>query len=110
MGGIALFAGADYQASLVAYIAVRMLLGWRLGWTDVGSDIPLAVAGEVGGPGDDIRVSLRDRAPLDVQAKRSLSGTQDLIATVERMLARSSPATDSHEIILAVGGGTHVEI
>lgn len=110
MGGIAVFAGADYQASLVAYIAVRMLLGWRLGWTEAGADIPFAVAGEVGGPGDDIRVSLRERTPLDIQAKRSLTGTQDLIATVARMIARASAATDSHELILVVGGGTHVEI
>lgn len=110
MGGIAVSGGAEYQAAVVAYVAVRILLGWRLNWSARAPDVPVSVAGEVSGPGDDIRVALRDGPALEVQAKRALSGRQDLIETIQRMVDRAGALTEMREIILVVGGGTHVDI
>lgn len=110
MGGISVSGGAEYQAAVVAYVAVRMLLGWRLNWSAHTQDVPVSVAGEVSGPGDDLQVGLRDGPTLEVQAKRALAGRQDLIDTIGRMVHRADTATETREIILVVGGGTHADI
>ncbi len=110
MGGISVTTGAEFQASLTAYIAVRMLLGWPLNWLDGGADIPASVAGEVSGPGDDIRVLLQNGRSLEIQAKRTLSGKVDLVATVQKMLLEQHSIAHEHEIVLVVGGGTHSQI
>ena len=58
MGGDATFSGTTYQARVIAYAYVHVLAQMRLGWLGAVDDTPLAVSGEVKGPGDDMRISL----------------------------------------------------
>src|SRR4051812_24271911 len=57
MGGTGVSSGAENQAAVAAYVAVRMLLDRPLYWTPLTDDIPTALEGEVGGPGDDFQIS-----------------------------------------------------
>ncbi len=62
MGGAATTGGSHYQGSAIAVVYVHMLAQRRLGWFgDEVDDVPLAVSGETGGPGDDIRIEFGTR-------------------------------------------------
>jgi len=59
MGGPAVFAGAEYQAELIAYIHAHILAQAPLEWFAPEDDTPVAVEPETGGAGDDLRVEFR---------------------------------------------------
>ena len=61
MAGDATVSGTTYQAGVVAFVYVHMLLEQRLGWFELFDDEPVAVEGEVNGPGDDVRVDFHSR-------------------------------------------------
>lgn len=64
--------GYEYQAIATAYIAVHILLQKRLDWIKNLNDLPIAVAEETDGPGDDIRITLQDEITIELQAKHGL--------------------------------------
>lgn len=63
----------NFQAVVTAIAGVHLIKGTPLHWLDrLVDDTPVAVAAETGGPGDDIRLELRDGSVAEVQAKRGL--------------------------------------
>lgn len=73
-GGAATASGMNFQAAVTAIAGSHLLLGASLGWLDgLVEDIPTAIWAETGGPGDDIRIELRNGEVLEAQVKRGLS-------------------------------------
>uniref|UniRef100_B8HW60 NB-ARC domain protein n=1 Tax=Cyanothece sp. (strain PCC 7425 / ATCC 29141) TaxID=395961 RepID=B8HW60_CYAP4 len=65
--------GYEYQARAAAYVAVHILTEQRLGWIEhQDADIPIAVAEETEGPGDDLLITLRSGIRIELQAKHGL--------------------------------------
>jgi len=110
MAGTSVSSGAEYQAAVAAYVAVRMILERPLNWRLPQSDVPVAVAGEVGGPGDDLEIELDGGVRLGVQCKRSLVGVAALRAALEAMVERGRVASNTSDLILLVGPGSSPEI
>jgi tetratricopeptide (TPR) repeat protein len=73
LSGNATFSGTNYQASVIAYVLVHVLTETKLRWLSPVDDTPIAVSGEVRGPGDDARVEFRSGVPvIELQAKHGL--------------------------------------
>jgi len=65
--------GYEYQAMATAYVAAHILSQVRLGWIEhEEADIPISVAEETGGAGDDIGIILNSGIKIELQAKRGL--------------------------------------
>lgn len=78
-GGAATGGGINFQATVTAIAYAYMLRGRRLGWLDgLQDDVPVSVAAETGGGGDDIQLILRGGKCCDVQVKRGLRRGEDL--------------------------------
>ena len=75
MSGKGTFSGTDYQAAVIAYLSVHLLLEQRLGWLEFDDDTPIAVSAETGNAGDDAAVEFKVGVPtIEIQAKRGLDG------------------------------------
>ncbi|MGH2509240.1 MAG: hypothetical protein ACRDHZ_17810, partial [Ktedonobacteraceae bacterium] len=74
VGGSAGDGGFQFQAKIIAFVAVHMLAEATL--TGLEQDIegiPIAVAAETNGPGDDIRIELTQPLHfIELQAKKGL--------------------------------------
>jgi len=80
-GGAAAGGGLNFQAAVTAIAGVHLLAGQALGWLEgLTDDTPRAVWAESEGPGDDIRLELRDGAVVEVQVKKGLSTGERLWA------------------------------
>jgi NACHT domain len=65
--------GYEYQARAAAYVAAHILAQEPLGWVEHESpDVPVAVAEETGGAGDDLCIALHDGVQIELQAKHGL--------------------------------------
>ncbi len=65
--------GYEYQHNAIGYVAAHILAGESLGWLETGApDIPIAVAAETGGPGDDLCITLQNNVLVELQAKHGL--------------------------------------
>ncbi|WP_310418666.1 hypothetical protein [Chamaesiphon sp. OTE_8_metabat_110] len=64
--------GYEYQARATAYVAVHILTQQKLGWIDTADDIPVSVAVETGGAGDDLAITLQNGIIIELQAKHGL--------------------------------------
>ncbi|KAM3114064.1 NACHT domain-containing protein [Phormidesmis sp. 146-33] len=64
--------GYEYQARATAYVAVHILTEQKLDWIDHPDDLPIAVAEETDGPGDDLNITLQDDTTIELQAKHGL--------------------------------------
>jgi NACHT domain len=64
--------GYEYQARATAYVAIHILTEQKLNWIDHSDDLPIAVAEETDGPGDDLNITLRDGTTIELQAKHGL--------------------------------------
>lgn len=65
--------GYGYQAKATAYVAAHILNQQPLSWIEHSTpDIPIAVAEETNGPGDDINITLQDGTTIEVQVKHGL--------------------------------------
>src|SRR5687768_7950895 len=107
MGGTGVSSGAENQAAVAAYVAVRMLLDRPLNWAPPTDDVPVAIEGEVGGPGDDFRITFGNRrAPLEVQCKRTIVGRVALGAAVAEIAEKMSLVPKEHEFALVLGSGS----
>lgn len=101
MSGSGTFAGTTYQARVIAYVYAHVLSRARLGWFRLFDDTPLAVWGETGGAGDDLRIEFGDRhRPVEVQAKHGLTGGAKLLEAVRSVHERSGAQTMN--VVLAV--------
>lgn len=103
MSGDATFAGTSYQAKAIAFVYIHILTQTRLDWLGpLTNDTPLAVSGETGGPGDDIRIEFGERHPsVEVQAKHGLTGGVRLQEAIDRIKQKSISEEDT-KVILAV--------
>src|SRR5262245_18424535 len=60
-GGSAGAGGYNYQALAIVFAEIHILVEQRLNWIEHSvADIPVAVAVETGGPGDDFQIKLDD--------------------------------------------------
>lgn len=85
MSGMGTFSGTDYQAAVIAYLSVHVLIGQRLGWLEFDDDTPIAVSAETGNAGDDAAVEFKAGLPtIEIQAKRGLDGAV-FVETIERI-------------------------
>jgi hypothetical protein len=92
----------NFQAAVTAIAGVNLLLGTPLGWLDgLVDDTPTAVGAESGGPGDDIRVELKNNEVAEVQVKKGLSRSEDLWAAL-LALATGLDAGTIHYGVLVV--------
>jgi hypothetical protein len=65
--------GYEYQHNAIGYVAAHILATEPLGWLETGApDIPLAVAAETDGPGDDLCITLQNNVLVELQAKHGL--------------------------------------
>lgn len=78
-GGSAAERGLDYQARVSAIVMTHLLTDRPLAWLqEMLDDTPLELDAETGGPGDDIRFSVKGRKQVELQAKRGLHRGEDL--------------------------------
>src|SRR5258708_6550835 len=107
VGGSAGAGGVGFQAKIIAFVAVHILAEAPL--TGLERDIegiPIAVAAETNGPGDDIRIEFTQPvATIELQAKKGLrvdDRFDEAISKIASGLARDSTSN----IILAVNRRT----
>ena len=101
MSGSGMMMGGAYQAGVIAWLYVHLLREQRLHWFELADDRPLAVAGEVSGPGDDVRIDFPPGVPsVEIQAKHGLSGGQRLREALSRI--RRIPSTTTSAVVLVV--------
>ena len=82
-GGSATGSGMNFQAAVTAIAGVHLIKGRPLGWLEgLVDDTPVAVWAETGGPGDDIKLELRDKSTVEVQVKRGLRTGDKLWASL----------------------------
>ena len=79
--------GISYQVRVIASVYVRMLAQSRLGWFSPANDVPTAVWGETGGPGDDARIEFAGGGHRisEVQAKHGLTAAAELDEVLDRI-------------------------
>lgn len=68
--------GYGYQANAFAFLSAYALAEQPLNWFDDLQDVPVAVSMETGGPGDDLRVELREGGQIEVQCKHGAKKDQ----------------------------------
>ena len=105
-GGSATASGMNFQATVTAIAGVHLISGSPLGWLDgLVDDTPVAIWAETGGPGDDIRLELRDKSTVEVQVKRGLQ-TGDRLWDSLMSLARAVNQEQISYGVLAVSPDT----
>lgn len=78
-GGAATGGGINFQAAVTTIAFSYMLRGRPLKWVEgLHDDVPVSVAAETGGSGDDIRLLLRGGKSCEIQVKRGLHSGDDL--------------------------------
>lgn len=78
-GGSAAAGGMNFQACVTAIAAIHVARGTPLGWLNgIAEDIPVSLAAETGGPGDDICLELKDSTIAEIQVKKGLSAGKNL--------------------------------
>ena len=93
--------GYNFQARAIAYVGAHILAQRRLDWIDHSiPDIPVAVATETGGPGDDIQVTLQDGVKLEIQAKKGLRYDQKFWDALLRLASGLTKEPFLHGVLL----------
>jgi len=65
--------GYEYQARATAYVGTHILAQEPLYWIEHSTpDIPISVEEETNGPGDDLKITLKDDTVIELQAKHGL--------------------------------------
>lgn len=78
-GGAATGGGINFQAAVTTIAFSYLLRGRPLKWVEgLHDDVPVSVAAETGGSGDDIRLLLRGGKSCEIQVKRGLRSGDDL--------------------------------
>ena len=111
MGGNATFSGTTYQAGVIAFVSVHIVTETKLRWLPVADDTPVAVSGEVKGPGDDARIEFAvGQAPIEVQAKHGLKGQKAIEEFFRTVFSSGSMANHVPEVVLTVDSSSSVVI
>ncbi|MCQ1573480.1 DNA repair protein RadA [Neorhizobium galegae] len=64
----------SFQAAVTSIAAVHLLSATPIGWlAGIEDDTPVAVWAETHGPGDDVKIELKNGRAIEVQAKKGLS-------------------------------------
>jgi predicted Zn-dependent protease len=84
----------------MAYAAVHALTEIPLRWLQLADDTPSAIAGEVGGPGDDARVEIASGGPIEVQSKHGLKGQKSLEQTVLSISSGCTPSATAMIVLV----------
>jgi len=108
-GGSAAGGGIDFQAATSAICLVHMATGAPLRWSAAQSDIPVSVAAETGGAGDDIALALVDGSVVEVQAKKRLRDSPELWRSLLALCQRVHVDASFYGV-LAVGPATSAAI
>lgn len=91
----------NFQAVVTAIAGVHLINGSPLGWLkDVANDTPIAVWAETGGPGDDIRLELRDRAVVEIQVKRGLQAGDKLWDSLMSLARGANTNTTAYGVLV----------
>jgi tetratricopeptide (TPR) repeat protein len=102
VGGAAMSAGANYQACVIAYVAVHILAQHQLGWLPPANDAPVALAAETGGPGDDLRIDYGlQREPAEAQIKRGVDATK-LRAAIGHVIDRWRATREHVDVVFVL--------
>ena len=99
MGGPATFEGTTYQEGVIAFVLAHVLATRRIGWIEGFDDTPVAVSGETGGAGDDMRVECTVGS-FELQAKAGLTGEAALSTALRGIAGRADASSDP--VVLAV--------
>ena len=87
-----------------------MLAHEPLGWFSHLRDVPISIAGETGGAGDDVRLNFGSLEGIaEAQAKSGLSGGSDLDDVLTRIRAKTRPP-DAYPVALVVDRRTTTKI
>lgn len=78
--------GYNFQAQATAFVYAHVLACRPLTWLPGASPMPMNVASETGGPGDDIRIECRDDIAVEIQVKGGLRRTEELWEAVLRLV------------------------
>ena len=99
-GGSAGGGGYNYQATAIAYVCSHILLRQPLGWLFHTKDLPVKVASETGGPGDDLDIYLEDNTHIEVQVKHGLRKNGDFWATLLNLSKGIANDSNLHAVLL----------
>jgi hypothetical protein len=85
-GGAATAGGMNFQAAVTTIAAIYMVRGRPLLWLDgLVDDVPVRIAAETGGGGDDLRLEYRSGVSSEVQIKRGLQASPRLWESLEKL-------------------------
>ena len=100
-GGSAGGGGYNYQSAAIAYVASHVLTEEPLQWVNCGApDVPVSVATETGGCGDDLKIWLQCDACIEVQAKKGLSKRQEFWEALLRLASGLADTPTLHGALL----------
>jgi len=109
VGGSAGDGGFQFQAKIIAFVAVHILAQTALTGRNI-EGVPVAVAAETNGPGDDIRIELiLPEAVVELQAKKGLRGDARFDKTIHK-IAAGLVNTAAPNVVLAVNRQTGANI
>jgi len=101
VGGSAGGGGFDFQASLIAYIAIYILAEISLPGLE-RAGIPTAISAETSGPGDDVQIEFSDgEVFVELQAKKGLRADTRFDEAIDK-IASGLNRNSSSDVILAV--------
>lgn len=110
-GGSATASGISFQAAVMAIAAIHLARGIPLGWlTGLSNDIPVCLAAETGGPGDDIQVRLHDGELIEAQIKRGLSAGPRLWDSLIALSHGIQEDRIAYGILIVVNGRVNARI
>lgn len=92
--------GYNFQAQATAFVYAHVLACRPLTWLPGASPMPMAVASETGGPGDDIRIECRDGTAVEIQVKGGLRRTEELWGAVLRLVRGLDDSPSLYGVLL----------
>ncbi|WP_008317053.1 tetratricopeptide repeat protein [Leptolyngbya sp. PCC 6406] len=90
MSGSGAAGGFDFQAVVGAFVAAHLLADDQLRWS-IWLDLPISIAFEQGGAGDDIRIEFLSGDSYEVQVKRGLRADSILEEALIKMTSALKP-------------------
>jgi NACHT domain len=103
-GGSAGGGGYDFQAEAYALVASKILAEEGLNWPETGCDrLPVSVRVETGKGGDDLCITLRSGATIELQAKRGLKRGDDLWSALLALAQVVTTAPSIYGVLLTNG-------
>ncbi|MDD5272521.1 MAG: hypothetical protein PHU14_07370 [Methylovulum sp.] len=100
-GGSAAAGGMNFQACVTAIVCVHIARDIPLEWLNgVVEDIPVSVAVETGGAGDDIRLTYKDHSVAEIQVKKGLSKGKELWDSLISLAAAINSDSISYGVLV----------